>query len=271
VSYESLLGRQVDSPDRYSPQLLHAIPREEGRKSLRLGDTLPFSGTDVLNAWELTWLDPLGVPRCAAAEIRIPAESPALIESKSLKLYLGSFAMTEYPDAELVADTIAGDLAGAAGDAVRVALRSYPGTGIPAVAEPPGETLDTLATRCDATQVDPALLSAQTGEIVTEALHSHALRSLCPITGQPDMGSVLIAYRGPRIDREGLLRYIVSFRRHGDFHEACVERMFVDVLQRCAPERLTVYARYLRRGGIDINPFRSNFETDAPNLRLARQ
>ena len=268
---ESPLGRQVDTPDRYAPERLYAIPREEGRETLRLDAGLPFGGTDILNAWELTWLDPHGMPRCAVAEIRVPAGSPRLVESKSLKLYLNSFAMTEYANADDVAQTITGDLSEAAGDEVSVALRQYPGAGFAAAAELPGESLDTLQTRCDARDVDPQVLTADRGEIVSEALHSHLLRSLCPITGQPDMGSVLVVYDGPRIDRMALLRYIVSFRRHRAFHEACVERMFVDVLRRCCPERLTVYARYLRRGGIDINPFRSNFETRIANMRLARQ
>lgn len=268
---ESPLGRQVDYPDRYAPELLHAIPRDESRKALRLDAGLPFTGVDILNAWELTWLDPLGAPRCAVAEIRIPAASPRLIESKSLKLYLNSFAMTAYAGAVEVGETIGEDLSRAAGDEVRVALRQYPGPGVPAAAELPGDSLDSPATRCEATGVDASVLMADAGDVVSESLHSHVLRSLCPITGQPDTGSVLVTYHGPRIDRGGLLRYIVSYRQHKAFHEACVERMFVDLLRRCAPVRLTVYARYLRRGGIDINPFRSSFETEAPNLRLARQ
>lgn len=271
MTNESPLGRRVDYPDRYAPELLYAMPREEGRKVLQLGAGLPFTGTDILNAWELTWLDPRGVPRCATAEIRIPAGSPRLVESKSLKLYLNAFAMTACASADVLAGTIAGDLSVAAGADVGVALRHFPGPDTPAPAELPGETVDTGSARCDAAEAEPLLLCADSGNVVTEALHSHALRSLCPITGQPDLGSVLVAYHGPRIDREGLLRYIVSFRRHRAFHEACVERMFVDILRRCTPDRLTVYGRYLRRGGIDINPFRSNFETEPPNLRLARQ
>lgn len=271
MTNESPLGRQVDYPDRYSPGLLYAIPRDEARKPLGLDAGLPFDGIDILNAWELTWRDTSGIPRCATAEIRIPAASPALIESKSLKLYLNSFAMAEFAGADELAGIVARDLSGTAGADVGVTLRHYPGPDIPAPAGLPGRTLDTVDACCDATKVDPALLRADPDEAVTETLHSHALRSLCPITGQPDLGSVLVAYHGPRIDPGGLLRYIVSFRRHRAFHEACVERMFVDILRHCRPERLTVYARYLRRGGIDINPFRSNFETEAPNLRLARQ
>lgn len=271
MTNESPLGRKVDYPDRYSPGLLYAVPREEGRRPLQLGTGLPFGGTDILNAWELTWLDTSGIPRCATAEIRIPAESPALIESKSLKLYLNSFAMSEYASPEDLAEIIEQDLSAAAGTDVGVTLRRYPGPDTPVPVRLQGRTLDTERGRCDAAEVDPSLLRADPDDAVTEVLHSDALRSLCPITGQPDLGSVLVAYRGPRIDPGGLLRYIVSFRRHRAFHEACVERMFVDIFRRCHPERLTVYGRYLRRGGIDINPFRSNHETEAPNLRLARQ
>ncbi len=265
------LGRAVPYPEQYAPELLFAVPRGEQRARLGLGDGLPFDGTDIWTAWELTWLDPDGMPRCATAEVRVPASSPNIIESKSLKRYLGSFAMTHYASANDVAEAIGGDLAECAGAEVDVSLQREPSKSGEAVAELPGACLDTLRLRCDATAVEPDLLRSEPGEIVAEDLHTHLLRSLCPVTQQPDIGSVLVSYRGPRIDREGLLRYIVSFRQHEDFHESCVERMFIDILERCQPERLTVYARYQRRGGIDINPFRSNFETEAPNTRLWRQ
>lgn len=271
MTAETPLGRATDYPERYSPGLLYAIARTDSRAALGLGVDLPFQGTDLWNAWELTWLDGAGLPRVATAEIRVPAESPNMLESKSLKLYLGSFTMTAFESDEAVAAAIRKDLSDCADAAVDVEIRRPGPTDVTAAARLPGENLDALAVRCDAYDVDAELLAADPGEIVSESLNSHLLRSLCPVTNQPDVGSVLVAYRGPRIDREGLLRYVVSYRQHNDFHEACVERMFVDIRERCRPEQLTVYARYQRRGGIDINPFRSNFETDPPNVRLWRQ
>jgi 7-cyano-7-deazaguanine reductase len=260
------LGRQADYPQKYAPDVLFPVSRAESRAALRLGDELPFSGVDIWHAWELTWLTRSGSPRVATAEIRVPAESPRLIESKSLKLYLGSFAMTEMEDAAAVCSTIESDLSECAGSQVEVAL-DFDGT----VAVPAGSCLDSLDPRCSIWNVDPSLLRADEEEIREEILHTHLLRSLCPVTGQPDMGSLEVSYTGPAIDQESLLRYVVSFREHNDFHEACVERIFVDILERCAPEKLSVYARYQRRGGIDINPFRSNFKQRPDSARLWRQ
>jgi 7-cyano-7-deazaguanine reductase len=265
------LGREVPYPEQYSPELLYAVPRSEHRARLGLGAELPFHGTDIWNAWELTWLAPSGMPQYATAEIRVPFDSPNIIESKSLKLYLNSFAMSHYASAEDVAEAVEADLSACAGADVSVALRRASSTEGSRIARLPGFCLDSLRVDCDADAVDPSLLRAEPGTAVTEDLYTHVLRSLCPVTHQPDSGSLLVTYTGPRIDREGLLRYIVSFRQHEDFHESCVERMFIDILDRCRPEKLTIYARYHRRGGIDINPFRSNFEDDVPNTRLWRQ
>jgi 7-cyano-7-deazaguanine reductase len=268
---KSPLGSRVPCPDRYAPELLYGISRTDSRALLGLGAGLPFSGVDILNAWELTWLDAAGKPKTAAAEIRIPCDSPRLIESKSLKLYLNSFAMTRLASADDLVAAIALDLGSTAQAGVDVVLHPAEASGAMTIAPLPGHCLDELATACETTRVDAAQLQRDAARVVSEQLHTHLLRSLCPVTGQPDTGSVLITYTGPKIDRKSLLRYIVSFRNHPDFHEACVERMFVDILRRCQPQGLTVLARYLRRGGIDINPFRSGFETDAPNLRLWRQ
>lgn len=267
------LGKDVPYPEQYAPELLFAVPRRSQRDSLGLGAELPFHGVDVWNAWELSWLDRDGRPHCAIAEIRVPADSVNIIESKSLKLYFNSFAMTHYASQEDVRETIEQDLSDCAGADVEVILRGLGETPDAQLALPPGECLDALAIRCEFGETAPqaTLLGADDDDVVTEALYSDLLRSLCPVTSQPDLGSVLVSYTGPRIDREGLLRYILSFRRHEDFHESCVERMFIDILDRCRPSKLTVYARYNRRGGIDINPFRSSFEDDAPNLRLWRQ
>jgi len=271
MTADNPLGQATAYPETYSPELLYAIARTDGRAALGIGQELPFHGTDVWNAWELSWLDPAGQPQIATAEIWVPADSPNLIESKSLKLYLGSFAMNQFASFADVAEVIGKDLSSCTGTQVDARLRAPLATHASTIARPPGRCLDALSVSCDAYEVDPGLLSADTENLVSEDLYSHLLRSLCPVTNQPDIGSVMISYRGPRIDREGLLRYIVSFRQHKDFHEACVERMFVDILEHCRAEKLTIYARYQRRGGIDINPFRSNFEDDPPNARLWRQ
>lgn len=265
------LGRPTPYPDHYSPELLYGIPRSQQRAALGLGPGLPFHGSDIWNAWELTWLDTSGLPRCATAEIRVPAESVQLIESKSLKLYLNSFAMTRFASADDLAEVIRTDLGQLCETEVSVTLRCSPDFESADIARLPGYCLDTLNLHRSSAEVDPSLLHAEPGDLVSEELYTHLLRCLCPVTGQPDQGSVLVSYRGPRVDREGLLAYIVSYRQHREFHESCVERMFVDILRHCEPEKLTVYARYQRRGGIDINPFRSNFDTSAPNSRLWRQ
>lgn len=260
------LGRETDYPQIYAPDTLFPIAREESRAPLGMGEPLPFTGVDIWNAWELTWLGPGGVPRIATAEIRIPAESPHLIESKSLKLYVGSFAMSEFPGDAAVVAAIAKDLTAAAGAEVEVTLDTDV-----SIAALEGDCIDALEATCAASDVDAGLLQADADEIVEESLHTHLLRSLCPVTNQPDLGSLVVSYAGPRIDRAALLQYVVSFRRHNDFHEACVERIFVDILEHCGPKRLSVYARYQRRGGIDINPFRSNTDERPSNTRTWRQ
>ncbi len=262
---DSPLGQETDYPDTYAPELLFPIARTDSRPA----DMPAFFGCDVWNAWELTWLGKRGTPRVAVAEIRVPAESPHIVESKSLKLYLNSFSMSRFASRDEVSARIAGDLSTAAGAEVSVRLDSADADDT--VAGLPGDCLDDLEIRCDRWDVDPGPLTSDADDVVQESPHTHLLRSLCPVTAQPDTGSLLISYRGPRVDRDGLLRYIVSFRRHTDFHEACVERIYKDLLERCAPESLTVYARYQRRGGIDINPYRSTERGDPDNPRLWRQ
>ena len=265
------LGKDTEYPDEYAPELLDPIARADSRMPLGLGAELPFSGVDIWNAWELTWLAGNGQPRAASAEFRVPADSEFIVESKSLKLYLNSFAMSRVDSADDVAGRIRGDLARAAGADVEVAVRGAAATEGGTAAVLPGTLLDTASVECDAWQVDAGLLAADSERRISETLHTHVLRSLCPVTAQPDTGSLLIDYEGPAIDHAALLRYIVSFRRHQDFHEACVERIFLDLVQCCEPERLSVYARYQRRGGIDINPFRTNVDEAPENLRLWRQ
>lgn len=264
------LGKDSDYPRAYAPEVLYVIARTDSRKNFAPG-TAAFRGVDVWNAWELTWLAPSGRPSVATAEIIVPADTPNLIESKSLKLYLNSFAMTRFDDQMAVEAALGNDLSTCAGGAVSVRVDSVPAHGESAVAELSGTSLDNCEIHCDSWQVNAGLLQADDSTTVEESLHTHLLRSLCPVTGQPDIGSLQIHYRGPKIDTASLLRYIVSFREHDDFHEACIERMFVDIHERCRCEKLSVYARYQRRGGIDINPFRSNFEDCPGNLRLWRQ
>jgi len=266
------LGQHTSYPDTYAPTLLCPIARGDGRGPLGLSADLPFSGVDIWNAWELTWLGEDGLPAVATAEISVPADSPNIVESKSLKLYLNSFAMSRFSSPAEVAETIAGDLSDCAGQDTRVILLPLMSSEARCVSRLAGACLDSMPVACTDWEVDASLLKSDRKTIVAEDLHTHLLRSLCPVTSQPDIGSLQISYRGPRIDPASLLRYIVSYRQHNDFHEACVERMFVDLMARCAPDSLSVHARYQRRGGLDINPFRSNDEADRPiNLRLWRQ
>lgn len=271
MTQDSPLGQSSDYPDTYSPALLFAISRAPKRAAIGIADELPFQGVDVWNAWELTWLNEDGRPSVAALEIRVPANSPQLIESKSLKLYLNSFSMSRFASAGALLDRICADLGDCVGAKVTASLS------LPADSEGgqtdalPGTCIDALDVACEHWEVQPELLRAAAASPISEALHSHLLRSLCPVTLQPDTGSLLIRYSGPKIDAGSLLQYIVSFRRHCDFHEACVERIFLDLSERCATVKLSVAAHYQRRGGIDINPFRSNFESEPAALRLWRQ
>ena len=267
------LGGATEYPDRYDPALLRGVPRQLNRDQLGLrAATLPFRGRDDWTAYELSWLDGHGKPRVALGRFSFPCTSPKLVESKSLKLYLNGFNQTRMPSVGAVGERIAEDLTSCAGEAVAVELALPSRWHIESIGGLSGECLDELPIAVAEYCLDPALLDgAATGPVVTETLHSNLLKSNCLVTNQPDWGSVLIRYTGHQIDREALLRYLVSFRQHSEFHEQCVERIFTDVLQHCHPEKLTVYARYTRRGGLDINPFRSNWEQPPSNIRLARQ
>ncbi|HEX7111417.1 MAG TPA: NADPH-dependent 7-cyano-7-deazaguanine reductase QueF [Mizugakiibacter sp.] len=270
---ESPLGRAVAFPETYDPALLFPIARAGNRAGLGLAASLPFVGVDVWNAYELSWLNARGKPAVALAELRVPADSPCIVESKSLKLYLNSYTQTRFDAAEAVRARIAGDLAVATGAEVAVALLPAARFGEVRLEPLDGTCIDDLDLAIDDYGPPrPDYLATAPGAEVEEALVSHLLKSNCPVTGQPDWASVQIRYAGAPLDRAGLLRYLVSFRRHSDFHEHCVERIFVDLLRRCAPRRLAVYARYTRRGGLDINPFRATpGYGDAGNPRTARQ
>ena len=267
------LGKATVYTSEYDPGLLCPIPRRLKRDELGLPAILPFHGVDIWNAYELSWLTPYGKPVVAMGEFRLPCESPNLIESKSIKLYLNSLNQTRFADFEAVRALLSQDLGGAAGAPVDVGLISAAEFATAAFTTLPGDCLDDLDISIDRYALHASLLkdAADPQHSVAETLHSHLLKSNCLVTSQPDWGSVLIRYQGGKIDREALLRYLISFRQHNEFHEQCVERIFCDLMRFCQPQQLTVYARYTRRGGLDINPFRSNCEYDVENLRLARQ
>ncbi len=264
------LGQVTDYVQEYSPEVLFAVPRSEARHPLGLDGDLPFHGKDLWNAWELTWLDDNGKPMVATATFAFDATSPNIVESKSLKLYLGSMAMSRFATGHALVNTLRKDLANFSGADVEVSLNQGTTSQMAKIDQLPGQCVDDLAISNTATQVDPKLLSLG-DDVVSGTLHSHLLRSLCPVTAQPDIGSVVVKYLGPRIDPAAFLEYVVSFRQHQDFHEACIERMFLDIKERCQPESLTVSAHYTRRGGIDINPIRSDGDDEPENLRVWRQ
>ena len=254
----SPLGQAVAYRDTYAPELLFPIERQLKRDELGIAaGALPFVGEDLWNAYELSWLDARGKPVVALGEFRVPATSPRLIESKSLKLYLNAFNQQRMASVDEVQSRIAADLSAAAGAEVGVVLMPLATRPQRRSAYPQGECLDALDIAIDTYQPAPELLHA-TGAEVEETLYSHLLKSNCLVTGQPDWGMLVVRYRGPAIDRESLLRYVVSFRAHNEFHEQCVERVFCDLMARCRPQELAVWARYTRRGGLDINPFRAS-------------
>lgn len=270
----SPLGKRVTYEAQYNPALLYPIPRIDKRRELGFGELLPFVGVDIWNAYELSWLNARGKPVVAIGEFSFPAESPCIIESKSLKLYLNSFNQTRMESREKAEATLTADLSAAAGAAVTVRLTPVDQMPARPMGVPSGVCIDSLDIDMDTYAPTPGLLRTMPGNVVNdETLYSHLLKSNCLVTGQPDWGMVAIRYSGPTIDRESLLRYIVSFREHNEFHEQCVERIFHDVLQQCGSTQLAVWARYTRRGGLDINPVRA---TDAAwaasgNLAESRQ
>lgn len=273
-----LLGQATDYPQRYAPGVLFPIARAQGREELGFSAALPFHGTDLWTHYEVSWLDLRGKPRVAIAEIAVPATSPCLIESKSMKLYFNSLNFERFDDAAAFRALVERDLSAAAGAPVSVVLQPVGVAAAGAGAAPvlhfaslPGECLDELDIACEAFQVDPGLLRADAGRQVRETLHSHLLRSRCPVTHQPDWASLVIDYQGAALDHAGLLAYLVSYRNQSDFHEQCVERIFRDVMAVTKPLRLTVHARYTRRGGLDINPWRSTEPGLPPTWRQPRQ
>jgi 7-cyano-7-deazaguanine reductase len=276
---QSQLGKPAPYADRYDASLLFPISRLPKRTELGLHGTVPFFGADLWTAFELSWLTPRGKPQVAIAHVTVPCETPNIVESKSFKLYLNSFSNTAFGSAEEVKDRIRADVS----EAVWRGAPTQSSVGVrillpdqfdrEPVHELDGLSLDRLDIECTQYTPAPELLTAAFGEQpVEEVLASNLLKSNCLVTGQPDWGSVQIRYSGPQIDQGALLRYLVSFRNHNEFHEQCVERIFMDLWRRCKPVKLVVYARYTRRGGLDINPFRTSHPmAPPPNVRMARQ
>lgn len=269
----SPLGKSTSYRSDYAPELLFPIARQAKRDELGLTGTLPFFGVDIWNAYELSWLNSRGKPQVAIARVTAPADSPSIIESKSLKLYLNSLNQTRLAGPDALLELLRRDLSAGFGAPVQIALTLQEAFSTLAMGELDGLLLDRLDVEITQYSPAPLLLKAAHGEApVEETLVSHLLKSNCLVTGQPDWASVQIQYAGPQIEQESLLKYLIGFREHNEFHEQCVERIFVDILRQCAPQKLAVYARYTRRGGLDINPWRSNFSGGRPsNLRCARQ
>ena len=275
----SLLGKAATYADRYDAALLYPLARAAQRALIGVADRPVFLGADLWTAYELSWLNTRGKPQVALGRFVVPCESTHLVESKSLKLYLNSFNNTVIADMDAVRQTLQKDLSeavwrgGVVKSSVGVQLLSPEQYAKEKIAEMEGLSLDRLDLDCSHYQPAPELLRTASNEApVTETLYSNLLKSNCLVTGQPDWGSVSISYSGAQIDQAGLLQYIVSFRNHNEFHEHCVERIFMDIWARCKPTKLTVYARYTRRGGVDINPWRSSHAQGLPaQVRTARQ
>jgi 7-cyano-7-deazaguanine reductase len=276
---ESQLGKPAPYVDHYDATLLFPISRLPKRQELGLHGAVPFFGADLWTAFELSWLTPRGKPQVAIAHVTVPCETPNIVESKSFKLYLNSFTNTRFASADEVRDRLRADISEAAWrgapapSSVGVRILMPDQFDREPVHELDGLSLDRLDIECSQYTPAPELLTAASGEQpVEEVLTSNLLKSNCLVTGQPDWGSVQIRYSGPQIEQGGLLQYLVSFRNHNEFHEQCVERIFMDLWKRCKPVKLAVYARYTRRGGLDINPFRTSHPQAIPaNVRTARQ
>ena len=270
---QSQLGKVSSYIDQYDASLLFPIPRADKRAELGLLDAPPFFGADMWTLYELSWLNLRGKPQVALAQVTVPCESPNIVESKSLKLYLNSFNNSRFADSREVRERIRADISAATGAGIGIKTIGPEMFDREPIHEMDGLSIDRLDVECLHFTPAPELLFAEFDELlVTETLTSSLLKSNCLVTGQPDWGSVQIAYSGPAINQEGLLQYLVSFRNHNEFHEQCVERIFMDVWTHCKPIKLSVYARYTRRGGVDINPFRCSYPMQLPpNVRTARQ
>ena len=272
---ELTLGKKTNYSSKYNADLLQAVPRSLNRNDLKLNNkNLPFTGEDVWYGYELSWLNSQGKPVVAVAEFRFACTSPNLVESKSFKLYLNSFNQTKFDSWQQVEAILTADLSSTSGEKATVSLFKVDKCPELAIANVKAECIDELDINITSYDYQSAILSevqAENGELKEEYLVSHLLKSNCLITNQPDWASVYIKYKGKALDHKTLLKYIISFREHNEFHEQCVERIFTDLNTFCELTELTVFARYTRRGGLDINPFRSTHEFTAPNLRTLRQ
>ena len=275
---ENPLGKSTSIPDQYCPQVLFPIPRQQARSELGLlAQALPFKGEDMWHAWEVSWLGSRGVPEVRVGCFRLPCTSPNLIESKSLKLYLNSLNQAQYPSSDHLTEVLRTDLSKVAGAAVQVELLPLDSRALE-ISPLPGLSVDATSPTEARGQPDAGLLQTSSqprSQPVEEVLHSQLLRSLCPVTAQPDWASVIVSYRGNKILPQSLLAYFLSYRQHQEFHEQCVERIFCDLQAACQPERLTVQALFTRRGGLDINPFRTTIDSTETGVadyrRCARQ
>ncbi len=264
--------RKVDFVSTYKPSLLASIPRMEQRSALGITeDALPFRGMDTWNAYEFTWLNDSGKPEVALAQFQVPAKSANIIESKSVKLYLGSYSNTKFSSRSEIVETLESDLTVAARAPVSVALHSPEQIQQSGVGVLMGQSLDHLDVEIDEYHWNPDFLTIVSDTIVRETVYTHLFRSICPITGQPDFASVSIQYNGKNISQEGILKYLISYREHEEFAEQIIERMFVDIMNRCTPDRLNIQGRFNRRGGVDINPYRSHDSDMAAEVRAWRQ
>ena len=268
---ESPLGKSAIYIDTYTPGLLFPISRHQKRNELHIDKTLPFFGVDLWNGYELSWLNPQGKPIVAIAQFEIPCESPNLIESKSFKLYLNSFNQTQFNDVKQVTESLKRDLSAKTGANVNVKIFSLAQFNATQLENFKSISLDDLDIETNAYQINPNFLVTE-NKFVQEVVHSDLLKSNCLVTGQPDWASIEIEYTGKKINHAGLLKYLISYRQHQEFHEQCIERIFMDIMRYCAPEQLTIEGRFTRRGGLDINPLRT---TDRAYLinpkRMVRQ
>lgn len=267
------LGQKTEYASQYDRTLLQPVPRALNRDGLGITQNQPFTiGADIWTAYEISWLNEKGLPQVAIADIYLDYQSQNLIESKSFKLYLNSFNQSKFADFNAVQQTMQRDLSECAQGDVKVRLNPMAVYDAQKIDHLQGDCIDEQDIEITSYEFNANWLKdCVSDEIVEEKLVSHLLKSNCLITNQPDWGTLHIHYVGKKINHEKLLRYVVSFRQHNEFHEQCVERIFCDLMHYAKPEKLTVYARYTRRGGLDINPFRSNFENLPENLRLARQ
>lgn len=270
---EWLLGKKTPYETTYNPGLLTAVSRQLTRSDIGISQPLPFKGIDIWNAWELSWLNEKGKPVVASAQFQYSADSNYLVESKSFKLYLNSFNQTKFSDHQAVLNVLIKDLSNVVNSEVNVILY-FADENWPGLEEGSGICLDKLDISIEDYQLSPEILAESvkgSQAVVTEQLYSHLFKSNCMVTGQPDWASIFISYSGQPIDHCLLLKYLISYRSHQAFHEPCVERIFVDLLKFCQPESLSVYCRYTRRGGLDINPFRSTTDSVPSNARIWRQ